>query len=362
MNEASENISDASSFKQEVDWSKYKIVIEDLLEKRFPNNKGTKSKVLIKRDRLNFSCPYCGDSHKNERKKRANIYFKSSKFKCYNSDECPRPNLRNFLKDFDSLGKISLEEISTLIDLEKSYVPAKFNVGFGTQIIEDSLLTNFGLKLTDVVNKLNLMPISPWIQQYLENRLQKVTDRFYMDSRMCLWIFNTIGEYVLGAQVRSFKLNDPNKYITYRLNKLYDMLDIDIPDVEDFEMLDEVSTFFGWFTVDTDKPIIVFEGPLDHFLFNNSIAQCSLSVHIDTNIGEFKFLYDNDEPGRKSLIKKANEGYSVFLWNKFIKDYNLPPKIKDFNDVLIELKKQNKGYPLNIMDYFSTSKYDLYDL
>jgi len=361
LKEASDTNSDASSIKV-VDWEKYKLLIQGILKEKFPNNTSTKWRVSLKKDRLNFSCPYCGDSHNNERKKRANIYLKTGKFKCYNSTECPKPNLRNFLKDFNALQTVNLDEISTLIELEKSYVPNKFNAGFSTQIQESTLLSSCALHIDEVVIGLKLLPISVWIKNYLNNRLQVDDKRFWMDSQMNLYIFNMVNDYVLGVQIRSFKPNAANKYITYKLNKLYDLLDKEIPETEDFELLDEVSSFFGWFTVDTDKPIIVFEGPMDHFLMKNSIAQCSVGATVDTNIGEFKFLYDNDAPGRKALMEKINEGYSIFLWNKFLKNYNLPEKTKDFNDVLLELKKRNLGYPKDILSYFSKSKYELYDL
>ncbi len=353
--------SSVSSFK-EVNWSNYKNVIESILKKQFPKNSSVKWRVDVKRDRLNFACPYCGDSDKHDRKKRANIYFGNTRFKCFNSPECPSPNLRNFLKDFDSLDEIDLSEISKLIEIEKSYVPSKFKAGFSTQIIEDNLISSYALSLDEVVSGLKLLNLSPWLGKYLTDRLQVIDNKFWMDSGMNLWILNIVNDKVLGAQIRSFKSGNHNKYTTYKLNKLYDILDKEIPDTEEFEMLDEVSQYYNWFNVNTDHPIIVFEGPLDSFLMKNAVAQCSITAQLDTSIGEFYFMYDNDKTGRSALINKLNDGYSVFLWNKFIKDYNLPISIKDFNDVLLELKKQGKKYPSDILDYFSKSKYDLYDL
>ena len=39
------------------------------------HNHPEKRRYLESRDRLNFACPYCGDSHDNPRKKRGNIYW-----------------------------------------------------------------------------------------------------------------------------------------------------------------------------------------------------------------------------------------------------------------------------------------------
>ena len=47
--------------------------VESLLRTQFS---GQKAESRFHRDRLNFSCPYCGDSM-NGHKKRANIYWKN---------------------------------------------------------------------------------------------------------------------------------------------------------------------------------------------------------------------------------------------------------------------------------------------
>ena len=60
--------------------------IEDLLngvlKKSFPSDYN-KQKIYLAGNRMNFSCPYCGDSN-NSRKKRGNFYINTLSFKCYN--------------------------------------------------------------------------------------------------------------------------------------------------------------------------------------------------------------------------------------------------------------------------------------
>ena len=43
-----------------------------------------KRRMLESKGRLNFACPYCGDSHDNVRKKRGNLYWNDLFFHCYN--------------------------------------------------------------------------------------------------------------------------------------------------------------------------------------------------------------------------------------------------------------------------------------
>ena len=45
-----------------------KSILQKVLDKEFSNQK--KRKVVDYNDRLNFACPYCGDSHKNNHAKR----------------------------------------------------------------------------------------------------------------------------------------------------------------------------------------------------------------------------------------------------------------------------------------------------
>ena len=60
--------------------------IEDLvrviLGKEFQGNPA-KQIVYKAGNRLNFSCPYCGDSH-DAKKKRGNFYMDTMAYKCYN--------------------------------------------------------------------------------------------------------------------------------------------------------------------------------------------------------------------------------------------------------------------------------------
>ena len=48
-------------------------LVQKILNKEFANQ--NKRRFVDYHDRLNFSCPYCGDSHKNQYAKRGNLYF-----------------------------------------------------------------------------------------------------------------------------------------------------------------------------------------------------------------------------------------------------------------------------------------------
>ncbi len=55
-----------------------KSILQKILAKESSNQ--NKRKVVDYNDRLNFACPYCGDSHKNQYAKRGNLYFNRLRF------------------------------------------------------------------------------------------------------------------------------------------------------------------------------------------------------------------------------------------------------------------------------------------
>ena len=57
--------------------------IRDILAQRFPGN-AYKQEVHDKHERLNFACPYCGDSATDNWKKRGNLYEEGFNFHCFN--------------------------------------------------------------------------------------------------------------------------------------------------------------------------------------------------------------------------------------------------------------------------------------
>jgi len=86
--------------------------IEDLigviLNREFQGNPG-KQIVYKSGNRLNFSCPYCGDSH-DAKKKRGNFYLDTLSYKCYNGGCGIFKDSVTFLKDFGLYNKLTGSE------------------------------------------------------------------------------------------------------------------------------------------------------------------------------------------------------------------------------------------------------------
>jgi hypothetical protein len=333
-----------------------------LLVERF-GSQSQKSKVRIMRDRINFACPYCGDSHANALKKRGNIFTNTLSFHCYNCGT--HRTLNSFLKDFNKLsggwGKInqlaadSVVNFTSLkaVDSEK-ILDALFDADLTANLFDRDMIKK----------KLGLVEAKgSKIETYLIKRMQRDLNKFLWDPKSSkLYILNLKdADKAIGWQVRNFGkyADNGSKYLTYKWSKACEVLDLEssIPNVD---MLDRLSYTFNVFNVDFTRPITVFEGPLDSFLLPNSIALASLHTRIPFENELFRYLFDYDKPGQDKALEFLKEGKTVFLWKNFLKenDIKISKSKVDWTDVIVYCYMNNKR--LNgISKYFTNDKYDV---
>ena len=336
--------------------AKAKFALQEILNTRHSHHE--KRTVLPKSGRWNFACPYCGDSSTDPHKKRGNIYTDKFYYKCYNCGKYK--DLHRFLKDFQK-DVLSVEEAiyvqeaeaSTRMDGSKIDPSFLFNV---------EILKKYAIKRSTIEEKLRLKNIDQSkILTYLKKRLQPRIGMFsWCQEREQLYIFHTIPDtdLVLGYQVRNFKSSP--KYMTYRLSKIREMMDL--PVNEEIMEIDLISTTFGILEANLSSPITVFEGPLDSFLYKNSVATCSSNIDFPIDVSTLRYFYDYDKAGRDAAIKKLESGWPVFLWKKFFKDANIDEptnKKMDLTDLVVLAKRKGISLP-RLSDYFSKDKYDAY--
>ena len=80
----------------------YKIqdFVQDVLGLRF-NGDHHKTQINSEdSDKLNFACPYCGDSEKDPTKKRGNLYLTTQSYKCFNDGCLTWVPLNKFISTF----------------------------------------------------------------------------------------------------------------------------------------------------------------------------------------------------------------------------------------------------------------------
>jgi hypothetical protein len=332
--------------------------LETLLRERFSDNVN-KQKIHPHVDRITFSCPYCGDSMESDYKKRGNIILKgkfTGFFKCFNCGVF-KP-VTSFLEDYKINPQLELINYltSTKVDFKRpSYGSYDISVILNTQSIEE-----YAVEREELKQKFNLVevagtPILPW----LRGRLQFENERFlynYQSNYAVVLNLTKTGK-ILGFQRRNFK-KGYEKYLTYNIQKIYKEfgLETEIP-----EEIDILSQIYRIAEVDFSRTITLFEGPLDAFLYHNSVANAGLQKGFPIDI-PIRYWYDDDKEGRKKAVEKIESGNEVFLWTKFRNQIGLPWKKKwDLNDVKIWLKLNGRREPLYDM-FFSADPMDILDI
>lgn len=327
--------------------------IQHILNKSFA---GEKTRIAPYRGRLNFACPYCGDSHADHHKKRGNVYLANYMFKCFNCGKTT--GVSKFLKDHSV--DLKMSEITYIIT----------NTNNGTVydktidpyfLYDKEGLVKLAIDRRTIEEKFGLVPIDrSKIYIWLSKRLQSDFTKYsWNEKKQQLYIFHIIPETtkVLGYQIRNF--SSYPKYMTFKLSKVYEQLGYETTD--ELTEIDKISTSFGILNLELSKPITVFEGPLDSFLFKNAVASCGDKNDFPLETENVRFFYDCDDPGRKCSIQKIKEGKKVFLWKKFLQDSKIPESTKklDLSEILVYAKRKGIKLP-NFNEYFSDSHYDLY--
>jgi hypothetical protein len=354
-----------SDVKKEIDINDFVTKVEnqvrEILIKRFPNI-STKQQISPKVGRLNISCPYCGDSATDHWKKRGNLYLASFDYHCFNCGY--HTNYENMAKDFSK--DIDVTEINFL---RETSAKASVNRGVAGNLdpsifMQSEVIEKWAVDRVELILKMGFSEAKgSSIETYLRKRLQFDMSRFaWNEKAQKLLIFNLTSDKkkVLGFQIRNFKALP--KYLTFKLSRIYlEIFGMDIPEEEEFIYADKISTTFGIMDLDINKPITVFEGPLDAYLFNNAVAVCSVKNDFPFDIN-VRWMYDYDKAGKEAAIEKIKRGEQVFLWKKFLNNFqseiNISKKI-DLTDLMVYTIRKKLQIP-NFENYFSTSKYDVY--
>lgn len=144
--------------------------------------------------------------------------------------------------------------------------------------------------------------------------------------------------------------NANNKIVFWQGRALYDT---------DCKYLSKIgnTALFDISRKDKSKPLVITEGPIDSMFIENATATvgASSSAVLDSELKDYEryWLYDNDEAGQKAAGRKVLNKEYVFLWKKFLNDWNIVEKIKDINDVVLVLNRTRKFKFEELKDYFT---------
>ena len=371
----------------ELDNDYIKLKIQETL--KVAHNDQRKWRIKDFSDKLQFSCPICGDSQiAPGQKLRGVLYKKNMQFICFNESGCSRSFL-NLLKTFNI--EIDLQkkmDIYNYIDThikwnkkEDNFVIQKLD-----RLIDIDFLSEF-LNNHPETQFSNFYPIktNSAAYQYLKyDRLIDNYENIYEADFLITpkWkekvivMLNKSSKKVLGLQIRNLKPGDKRMFKIFNFEKLYNMLHPEDP-LDEIEAVsyNKISNFFNILNVDWDKPVTIFEGYLDSIFFPNSIGAIGLNSIDDMSflMGDsdldLQFFFDQDNIGVRKASTMLEKGHKVFLWQKLVeklisnktdkyqaKNYML--KIKDLNKLVQEMKNTDPYNKLKLFNYFSNDMFD----
>jgi hypothetical protein len=341
------------------DISRQEIInnVQQILNSTFSNK--YKTTIHEFQERLNFACPYCGDSTKDEAKVRGNLYFSTQQYHCFNCGK--HTSIFNFFKKF-------LPSVSIKYDQYNKYTTTNINVIHKKNefnILDSDFIKKYAIPKYILLKNMNWQNIENSKGEYYINfRLIKDNNKskFAYDSKYNAIIILNIDdeENVIGLQIRPIvRSKGKSNFFTYNLSKLYTKIypDIYLKSKEEVIIIDAISTVFGILQVNFSDTITIFEGPFDALMFKNSIATAGALKHLPFSAENIRYWYDNDKTGIKKSFECLESGKLVFMWSKYWEDLGFELNIKDLNELMIYCKKNN----INILDfnkYFSNDKID----
>lgn len=333
---------------------------QPIVEKEFANNR-EKQKIRSYHDRIAIACPYCGDSAKNFHAKRGNLILAGKHigyYKCHNCGIFKK--IENFFKDFNVT--MDLEVINYLSSVVHDYEHNQHIKYDMLNLLNLDSLEKYAIDREEFKSFFGYKEVTECtILSWLNNRMQYDYKKFLMDvNENKLIILNlTKNGKIVGIQKRLFA--GANKFETYKLKKILEIMKKPIDENDDWEYIDTMSTLFNICFVDFNRPITVLEGPMDSFLLKNSIANTGANKMLPLDI-EVRYWYDYDETGIKKSIEYIQKNKQVFLWSKLIQEYELPNRKKwDLNDFIIYAKVHQIKIP-NFSKYYSSDPLDILDI
>lgn len=361
-------------------------LVQNILNKEFSNQQ--KRRTIPYEDRVNFACPYCGDSHKNQHAKRGNLYYNRLIYICFNCDK--KTTLDRLCKDFNEIldpdKKLEMIEhlnsVMTYSDFEGDFVDAKLE-----DLIELTELERvFSQDLTPI-SDFKPIQVNGGVYKYLVGRgiepefhKNIYQAKYWKNEDEHEWIIamlNRRGDKVLGMQIRNLKEGRRRMFKIYNYENLLEWVsigkDVEERDMSQLVIYNKLSYYFNILNVDFGETITVFEGYLDSLFFPNSIGLVGVNTDyrfLENNNLDLRYFFDNDEAGYKKSEEKLKGNFRVFLWKKLFESivdkkksddpYKLLHRISKVKDInkLSELVP-NPYKKLELDNFFSSDILDL---
>ena len=362
--------------------------IKDLLKKRFPEDR-FKQEPYDSGDKINFACPYCGDSKSDSRKKRGNLYPERGFYKCYNDGCGVKVDLPRFISKFSLKYSLGVPEVKAQV----KWVPqtTKKKRGSLIELLINNQVGDHLLRIDQLVERFSLTPCDEAdrdsrVGEFIETRRLRAIPSFhecaYFDSRddkVYLFNIDLRSGKVLGFAIRRLgeEIIGPKylikNYSELKKNGLVRGITDDV--ISD---IDNINNYFNVLNIDFTKPVMVTEGQIDAMFLRNAIATTGISkskLLLENLLSKSNtlILFDSDPAGKTQSIDLIKKGYRVFLWNRVMMDlrqkhpsvdYRIIRLIKDVNDLYQFMQRVDPSLDYDsfnefVLGYFSESPLDL---
>lgn len=361
---------------------------KEILIKRFPGEPTRHEINDNNSDKLNFCCPFCGDSKTDRSKKRGNLYLSTETYKCYN-DGC---EVQMTLDKF--VAKLGLKYGVSVPSVKKAAVFTVLTSPKKRGHILEFLLTHSSreklLPLSETAERFSLKrcseaPEGSRVYEYVKKRMLFDLPMFertcYYDSiQNKIYIFNVDlkSDKIIGFALR-YIVDQPSglKYNIKNYSELEKTGLVVGMDPEFVEKINSLNNYFNVLNLDFTKDITVTEGQFDSLFIENCTATTGVTkskkmLEDLTQKQKTRILFDNDEAGLTHSIELLKKGYRVFMWasiTQYLKKM-YPQKIKsiknikDINDLFIFIKSMDKELDYKkfnaiIDSHFTSSQFDM---
>ena len=357
--------------------------IQRILNDKFKRDSFHKRQIDHYSDRINFACPFCGDSLRDPRKKRFNIYLNSLSCHCFNCNH--HSGINSFLKQFDE--ELSLEDKMQVHEIQQTTKKFERRLSSNQSSFAFQLLDKLAIPKSVLFDMLKLTTSykSKECSDYLKSRCINIKQWKYFaynEKSKELYILNiNSNDRIIGMQIRQLDTNSKkSRYLTRSLSKIYtEILKKDLSalierllktmdngekyimeedGIENIQTnLDRLSGLFNIMNVDMNLPLTIVEGPIDSLCIKNSIAlqgATKLNNYFD-DLKTVRYLFDNDKVGKEHSLNKIKSNKKIFLWGLYLKKMKIKSKVKDINDIIQLNNFNNEVYE----SCFSDDEFDV---
>ena len=283
--------------------------------------------VVEYKKQVNFRCNVCGDSSKSTNKKRAYILKNREVWVFYCHNCLASMSAKKWLeKYFNDLFKVYIKE-----SCYSKYVPRlnEINVELKKKSLPQSKPYN---EKDDIKWFYSINSTKPEAQFLIKKAIEFCEKRFIPKYVYDWWFVATDGRY-RNRLVITFR-DKEGKIYSYQCRTLVGA------EPKYITKISPELNVYNYYLVDTERPVIVIEGPIDTIFVENSIATTGRGKMQDEKLAIYKhkyFLLDNDGAGKQTALKLLKDGQYVFIWNRFIDAFPEFKGCKDMNDCIVKL-------------------------